>query len=243
VNTVVAEPGWGVAFAAGMVSFLSPCVAPLAPGYLAFVAGAATSAPSTSLHRHTVRVLATALLFMLGFTIVFVALGTSVSLVSGFFQEHRRTLYQVAGGSMIVMGLLIAGVVRVPFLYQERQIRLSENALGPAAPVLLGMAFALAWTPCVGPVLGSILFYASTSETTGQGGLLLFVYSLGFGIPFVLAGVGFATALRVASWARRHYNAISLVSGLLVMGMGVLLLVDRWSDVNAWTQRLYNSTF
>jgi cytochrome c-type biogenesis protein len=180
---------------------------------------------------------------MLGFTLVFVALGTSVSLVSGFFQEHRRTLYQVAGGSMIVMGLLITGVVRVPFLYQERQIRFSEGVLGPAAPVLLGMAFALAWTPCVGPVLGSILFYASTSETTGQGGLLLFVYSLGFGIPFVLAGVGFATALRVASWARRHYNAISLVSGLLVMGMGVLLLVDRWSDVNVWTQRLYNSTF
>lgn len=243
MNSVVAEPGWGVAFAAGMVSFLSPCVAPLAPGYLAYVAGTAVSGPHVSLRRNSVRVLATGALFMLGFTLIFVALGTSVSLVSSFLQEHRRTLYQVAGGSMIFMGLLIAGLVRIPFLYQERQVRFSEDALGPATPVLLGMAFALAWTPCVGPVLGSILFYASTSETTGQGGLLLFVYSLGFGIPFILAGLGFASALRVVSWARRHYNAISVVSGLLVMGMGVLLLVDRWSDMNAWMQSLYYSVF
>jgi cytochrome c-type biogenesis protein len=243
VNTVVAEPGWGVAFAAGMVSFLSPCVAPLAPGYLAYVAGTAVNGPQVSLRRNTARVLVTAALFMLGFTLIFVALGTSVSLVGSFLQEHRRTLYQVAGGSMIIMGLLITGLIRIPFLYQERQIRFSQDALGPATPVLLGMAFALAWTPCVGPVLGSILFYASTSETTGQGGLLLFVYSLGFGIPFILAGLGFASALRVVSWARRHYNAISVVSGLLVMGMGVLLLVDRWSDINAWTQRLYYSVF
>jgi cytochrome c-type biogenesis protein len=239
----VAEPGWGVAFAAGMVSFLSPCVAPLAPGYLAYVAGTAANGPQASLRRNSARVLATGALFMLGFTLIFVALGTSVSLVSSFLQEHRRTLYQVAGGSMIFMGLLIAGLVRIPFLYQERQVRFSEDALGPATPVLLGMAFALAWTPCVGPVLGSILFYASTSETTGQGGLLLFVYSLGFGIPFILAGLGFASALRVVSWARRHYNAISVVSGLLVMGMGVLLLVDRWSDINAWMQRLHYSVF
>ena len=243
MNTVVAEPGWGVAFAAGMVSFLSPCVAPLAPGYLAYVAGTAVNGPHVSLRRNSARVLATGALFMLGFTLIFVALGTSVSLVSSFLQEHRRTLYQVAGGSMIFMGLLIAGLVRIPFLYQERQVRFSEDALGPATPVLLGMAFALAWTPCVGPVLGSILFYASTSETTGQGGLLLFVYSLGFGIPFILAGLGFASALRVVSWARRHYNAISVVSGLLVMGMGVLLLVDRWSDINAWMQRLHYSVF
>jgi cytochrome c-type biogenesis protein len=144
---------------------------------------------------------------------------------------------------MIFMGLLITGLIRMPFFYQERQMRFSEDALGPATPVLLGMAFALAWTPCVGPVLGSILFYASTSETTSQGGLLLFVYSLGFGIPFILAGLGFATALRAVSWARKHYSAISLVSGLLVMGMGVLLLLDRWSDISAWTQRLFNSAF
>jgi len=243
VSAVVAEPGWGVAFAAGMVSFLSPCVAPLAPGYLAYVAAAAVNGPQVSLRRNTARMLTTAVLFMLGFTLIFVALGTSVSLVGSFLQEHRRTLYQVAGGSMIVMGLLITGLIRIPFLYQERQARFSEDLLGPATPVLLGMAFALAWTPCVGPVLGSILFYASTSETTGQGGLLLFVYSLGFGIPFILAGLGFGSALRVVSWARRHYSAISLVSGLLVMGMGVLLLLDRWSDISAWTQRLFNSAF
>jgi len=243
VSVVVAEPSWGVAFAAGVVSFLSPCVAPLAPGYLAYMAGASALGEGRTGRGMAARFLATSLLFMLGFTLIFVMLGTSVSFVASFLEEHRPTLYQVAGGAMIGMGLLISGLIRFPLFYRERRIHVSERALGPAAPVLLGMAFAVAWTPCISPILGSILFYAGATETGGRGGLLLFVYSLGFGLPFILAGLGFASALRFASWARRHYAVISAVSGVLVAAMGVFLLTDRWSYVTLWMQKMYYTAF
>jgi len=239
VTDLVPEPGWGVAFGAGVISFLSPCVAPLAPGYLTYVAGASLQDAEQRQRVVTLRILSTTLLFMLGFTTVFVMLGTSVAFLSSFVEEHRRTLYQVAGGAMIGMGLLIAGMVRIPFLYRERRIHLSEENLGPAAPVLLGMAFAFAWTPCIGPILGSILFYAGTSETAGRGGLLLLVYSIGFGIPLIIAGLGFASGLRFFSWVRRHATVINLFSGAIVAGVVILLLLGRWSYIALWFQRMY----
>lgn len=243
MTDAVAEPGWAVAFGAGVVSFLSPCVAPLAPGYLAYIAGVSSQGGANPYRKNVAPILSTSLLFMLGFTLVFVILGTSVSFVTGFLQEHRQTLNQVAGAMMIVLGLLIAGVVRLPVLYQERRFHISDQALGPAAPVLLGMGFAFAWTPCVTPVLGSILLYASTADTAGRGGLLLFVYSLGFGIPFVLAGLGLASALRVASWARRHYGVINAISGAVLAAIGVLLLMGEWSSISLWTERTYHAVF
>lgn len=243
MSDAVAEPGWAVAFGAGVVSFLSPCVAPLAPGYLAYIAGVSFQGGANSRRKDAAHILSTSLLFMLGFTFVFVMLGTSVSFATSFLQEHRQTLNQVAGAMMIVLGLLIAGVVRLPLLYQERRFHVSDQALGPAAPVLLGMVFAFAWTPCLTPVLGSILLYASTAETAGRGGLLLFVYSLGFGLPFVLAGLGLASALRVVSWARRHYGVINAISGAVMVAIGVLLLMGEWSSISLWTERTYHAVF
>ena len=243
MSAIVAEPGWAVAFGAGLVSFLSPCVAPLAPGYLAYIAGTSAQGGANSRQKNAAHILSTSLLFMLGFTLIFVMLGTSVSFVTGFVQEHRQTLDQVAGATMIALGLLIAGLVRLPLLYQERRLHISEQALGPAAPVLLGMVFAFAWTPCVSPILGSILLYASTAETAGRGGLLLFVYSLGFGIPFILAGLGLASALRVVSWARRHYGVINVISGAVLAAVGVLLLTGQWASLNLWTEKIYNAVF
>jgi cytochrome c-type biogenesis protein len=239
VTSVVAEPGWGIAFAAGVVSFLSPCVAPLAPGFLAYVAGTSLDSSAAGRARVTMRALSTSLLFMLGFTLVFVLLGTSVSLLGGFFEEHRSTMYQVAGAAMIFFGLLVMGLPRIAWLQREWSASVSPDVLGPAAPVLLGMAFAFAWTPCVGPILGSILLYAGATETAGRGGLLLFVYSLGFGIPFILAGLGFASALRAFSWMRRHSVIVNAVAGALLIGVGVLLLLGRWGYLNVWFQRAY----
>ncbi len=237
---VVAEPSWGVAFAAGVASFLSPCVAPLAPGYLACIAGTTLQQGEASGGgQAALRALATSVLFMLGFTLIFVMLGTSVSLFGSFFEEHRATMYQVAGGAMIGFGLLVTGLPRTVWLQREWRFSLPPDIFGPAAPVLLGMAFAFGWTPCVGPILGSILFYAAT-ETAGQGGVLLFVYSLGFGIPLVLAGVGVASALRVFSWVRRHYVIVNAISGVLLIGLGLLLLLGRWGYLTLWFQRVYD---
>ena len=237
---VVAEPGWGVAFVAGVASFASPCVAPLAPGYLAFIAGTTVERTDASSKAQTaLRALSTSLLFMLGFTLIFVLLGTSVSFFGSFFEEHRTIMYRVAGGAMIAFGLLLAGLPRIGWLQQEWRPNVSQDMFGPAAPVLMGMAFAFGWTPCVGPILGSILFYAGATETAGQGGLLLFVYSLGFGVPFILVGLGFASALRALSWVRRHHVFINVTSSALLVGVGVLLLLGRWGEMTVWAQRAY----
>ena len=240
MTDVVPEPGWGVAFAAGMASFLSPCVAPLAPGYLSYVAGTSLAAGAVNRSQAALRTLSISILFMLGFTLIFVLLGTSVSFFSSFFEEHRPTMYQVAGAAMIAFGLAMAGLPRMAWFQREWRLDLSPDLFGPAAPVLLGMAFAFAWTPCVGPILGSILFYAGATETAGRGGLLLFVYSLGFGIPFILAGLGFASVLRAFAWIRRHYVLINLVSGATMIGVGLLLLLGHWSSLNIWFQRAYD---
>lgn len=240
MTDVMPEPGWGVAFAAGVASFLSPCVAPLAPGYLAYMAGTSLQDGTAGRWQATLRTLSTSILFVLGFTLVFVLLGTSVSFFGSFLEEHRATMYKVAGAAMIGFGLLLTGLTRVTWLQREWRLNLSPDIFGPGTPVLLGMAFAFAWTPCVGPILGSILFYAGATETAGRGGLLLFVYSLGFGVPFILVGLGFASSLRVLSWVRRHSAYVNAISGALLAGVGLLLLLERWTEVTVWMERAYD---
>jgi cytochrome c-type biogenesis protein len=185
--------------------------------------------------------LVTSTLFVLGFTVVFVLLGTSISFFGSFFDEHRAAMNRVAGAAMIGFGLLVIGLPRVGWLQRERRLNLSPDVFGPGAPVLLGMAFAFAWTPCVGPILGSILLYAGATETAGRGGLLLLVYSLGFGIPFILAGLGLASALRVIAWVRRHYVLVNAASGAVLVAVGLLLLLGRWTYVSMWFHRAYYS--
>lgn len=238
---VVPEPGWGLAFTAGALSFLSPCVAPLAPGYIAYVTGTTLQDGASMGLRAGLRTLHTSLLFMLGFTFVFVSLGTSFSLFASFFEDHRALLYQVSGGVMIVFGLMVTGLPRLAWLQREWRPSVSADTFGPAAPVLLGMAFALAWTPCAGPILGSILFYAGATETAGRGGLLLLVYSLGFGIPFILAALGLSSVMRLMSWVRRHTVLINAASGGMLIGVGVLLLLGQWSYITLWFQRTYST--
>ncbi len=242
MTDLVPEPEWGAAFVAGVVSFLSACVAPLGPGYLAFMAGTTAQRGEASSRRQVaLRALSTSSLFILGFTLVFVLLGTSVSFFGSFFDEHRSTMYKVSGVAMIGFGLLVTGLPRAAWLQREWRLSLSPDIFGPAAPVLLGMAFAFAWTPCVGPILGSILIYAGTAETAGRGGLLLFVYSLGLGIPFILVGLGFASALRVTTWVRSHYVFVNAISGAVLVVVGLLLLLGRWTYVSLWFHRAYYS--
>jgi len=239
VNDVVTEPGWALAFAAGILSFLSPCMAPLVPGYLSFVSGVSIQDIQRGDRAAMTKVLGASLLFVLGFTLVFVTMGTSASFIASFIELHRRVLYQVAGGVMVVMGILVTGLVRVPMLYQERRVNLTADSLGAAGPIVLGMAFAFAWTPCVGPILAAILFYAGATETAGRGGLLLFVYSLGMAVPFVLTAVAFSKGIGILNWARRQYAVISALSGAMLVGVGILFLTERWYHLNIWMQKFY----
>lgn len=240
---VVAEPGLALSFGAGVLSFLSPCVAPLVPVYLSYIGGISIQQQGVSARQRLLTTMGNSLLFVLGFSFIFVLLGTGASFLGMFLEEERHLLSQVAGGFMIAMGLMIAGVLRIPWLYQERRLHLDSQALGPAGPVLVGMAFACGWTPCIGPVLASILFYASTAEAGGQGGILLLAYSLGLGVPFLLAGAAWTQGLQVMQWFRRSYGVISLASGALLVTMGVLLLTDRWFYVNIWVQKVYYQVF
>ncbi|MDQ3679752.1 MAG: cytochrome c biogenesis protein CcdA [Actinomycetota bacterium] len=239
MTLAVANPGIIGAFAAGMLSFLSPCVLPLVPGYLSLMSGvemtgvgSGEGAVTTGVD--TRRVLRATLLFVAGFTLVFVVLGATASAVGQALQEHQVVLNRVAGAVIIVMGLAMAGFVSPRLLAQERRMHVSPARLGAFAPPVMGMAFAFGWTPCIGPVLAAVLALAAAEGTLTQGLLLLLAYSLGLGVPFVAAGLALNRLAGAFAWFRRHYRAISLVSGLMLAGFGVLLLTNRVTRVSSW---------
>jgi cytochrome c-type biogenesis protein len=232
------DVGWLVAFAAGLLSFLSPCVAPLVPGYLAFLGTGAGLGVRAS-RGETERVLTVSLLFVLGFSSVFIALGAGAAVFGGLLEVSRPQLSRLAGILMIGLGLVTAGFIKLPALSQERRLLLIDRPYGPLGPLLLGLAFALGWTPCVGPILASILFYAGSAENAEAGALLLLAYSLGLGLPFVLIGVGWSRALDLLSWAKQHARALNLASAGLLIGLGLLFLTNRVFYLNLFAQRLF----
>lgn len=243
MTPIVPEVGLFVAFTAGVLSFLSPCVAPLVPAYLSYVSGMSVQDLTQSSRRHVRHILFSSLLFVLGFSLIFVLLGASASFVGDLLDEYRRPLTQIAGAVMILMGLFVIGLIPLPQLYREWRFHLGGSSLGRSGNILLGMVFAFGWTPCVGPILASILFYASSAETAGQGALLLLVYSLGLGVPFVLAGVAFGRALTAFKWVGRHYRLINIASGGLLVLVGILFLSGRFFYLNLMVQRLYYALF
>jgi cytochrome c-type biogenesis protein len=226
--------GLVAAFGAGMLSCLSPCVLPLMPGYLSLMSGVSTAELAVATKTDTRRLLRSTLLFVAGFTVVFMALGAAASTVGDALNQHQVGLNQVAGVMVIVMGLVIAGVVSPGLLERERRLHVSPSQLGSFAPPVMGMAFAFGWTPCIGPILASVLTLAAAERTLTQGLALLFAYSLGMGVPFVAAGVAFGRLTTTFAWFKRHSRVINLVSGLLLAGFGVLLLTDNVSRLSGW---------
>lgn len=235
--------GWLVAFGAGFLSFLSPCVLPLLPGYLSYVSGVSVDELAAPRPRQRRALAGTSALFVLGFTLVFMLLGTSSTLAGGWLAAYRKQLTIAAGVAMVLMGLLMLGLVRLPLLNRELRFRPVARSLGPAGPLLLGMAFAFGWTPCIGPVLASILLFAGTAETTLRGTLLLLAYSAGLGIPFILSGLLFSRVTAALPWLRRRYRVVEIASGILLMAMGVLFLTGRITYFSLLLQRLYYRIF
>lgn len=225
---------WPLAFAAGILSFTSPCVLPLLPGYLSFVSG--VSRDEMAARRG--RLLLSCLLFVAGFAFVFTALGASASVLGSLFLAHKLTLVRISGVIIFGMGLFTLGLFRIPALYMERRFHVRPQ-FGPLGAVLLGMAFAFGWTPCVGPVLSSIYLLAGTQGSVRTGAALLFVYSLGLGLPFVLAGLFVGQGLTAARWLQRHYRVLNLAGGTILCVMGILLLTDQWVQVLGPAMRLY----
>jgi cytochrome c-type biogenesis protein len=226
-----------LAFGAGVLSFASPCVLPLVPAYVGHLAGRTLDKESAS-RAHT---LAHALVFVLGFTAVFVVLGASASLLGALAQGIFRSLAFriVAGAVLVVMGLHMMGLLRINALYRDTRFQLRPNRrLGYLSSFVVGVIFAAGWTPCIGPILGAILIYAGMQSTILQGVLLLTAYSLGLGVPFLLAGYALEHATRVVRRLNRHAHAVELTSGALMIGMGVLVMLNVMSWIASWAYQI-----
>jgi cytochrome c-type biogenesis protein len=231
---VVDSPTITLAFAAGLISFVSPCCLPLVPGYLAAVSGKPAGEPADAVDR---ALLARSLLFVASFSAVFILLGLSATAIGAFLFENQPTLRKVAGVVILLMGLLFVASVFVTRLNREWHPGSLIERAGSGGPVLAGVAFAVAWTPCVGPTLGAILGLASASGTAGEGAALLAVYSAGLGVPFLLSAVGFGAAQRSFAWVKRHYAAIQVGAGIVLMAMGVLVYTDELFRLNIEVQK------
>lgn len=217
------------ALVAGVVSFTSPCALPLVPSYLSYVSGLPVSELSED--RARILVLRSTAAFVAGFTVVFTALGASSTLLGSLLVHHLPAILRGAGAVIIVFGLAMTGLVQIPLLARERRFELTRISRGPRGAFPLGMAFAFGWTPCIGPVLASILAVASTSHTIAWGALLLGLYSLGLGIPFLLLALGVGKARRTLGFLRRHGRAIEVGGGLLLVAVGVLFVAGVWKGL------------
>ena len=223
-NLLLAVP---VAVLAGLVSFFSPCVLPLLPGYLSYVSGVAAQDLETARRG---RLLAGSLLFVLGFSTVFVLGGALFGNVGLRLEEHQRTLSIVTGILVIVMGLVFIGLV--PLMQREARVH-AVPAVGLAIAPVLGVFFGLGWTPCIGPTLTAVLTlsFATDDASASRGAFLALVYCLGLGIPFVLAALGFSKFMRTVSWFKRHQRGVSIAGGVLLIVVGVLLVTGTWNDL------------
>ncbi len=213
------ELSLGIAFVAGVLSFLSPCVLPLALVFIVNLAGASSLAPEISRWRTTFH----AVSFVAGFSLVFTGLGASVGLIGAVVPIGL--LYKIAGSVLVLFGVWLLAARRIPWLNYEMRFKSSlGRGSGYLRSIGLGAAFALGWTPCLGPVLGGILFLASSAQTAWQGVSLLLAYSLGLGVPFIAIGLAMGSAAPVISWLSRRANMISILSGTLLIAVGVGLL-------------------
>jgi cytochrome c-type biogenesis protein len=231
---MIEAPSLALAFAAGLVSFLSPCCLPLVPGYLATVAGAQPGEPD---RRVDPRILLRSGVFVGTFSLIFIGLGLGATAIGDFLFDNQPALNTLAGVLIIAMGVLFVASVFIVRLNREFRPEALMGRAGPGGPVVAGAAFAVAWTPCVGPTLGAILGLASTQAGTAQGALLLGIYSAGLALPFLFSAVAFDAATRSFRFFKRHYAAIQISSGIVLVAMGVLVLTGELFRLNIEVQQ------
>lgn len=231
------DVGYLAALTGGTLSFLSPCVLPLIIPYLGFLGGvtlrAAPGGPVAEVPDR-MRVIAAALFFVLGFATVFTALGATASAVSQLLQDHLETAAIIAGAVLIAFGLHFAGVLRLSFLNVERRFETRTRPVSAAGAYVVGLAFAFGWTPCVGPILASILTIAASRGSAFEGASLLFVYALGIGIPFLLAAAFVTPFLRFVQRFRRHFRKVEIAVGVLLVGTGVMVMTGTFQEIGTW---------
>ena len=233
------------ALAAGLVSFASPCVLPLVPAYLGFITGRSAEELQTSQGRARVSIITQSLAFVVGLAVIFALLGASASVLGQTLLQNLQLLARVGGVLVIIFGLQMLGVLRIPLLYRTARIlELKPNSQAThAGAFVMGVAFGAGWTPCIGPFLGGLLGLAAKQETVGAGVLLLLVYALGLGVPFVIAGLAVNRSLSMMLGLKAHMLTVERVSGALVIGMGVLLFTGGLTLITAALTRVFGNGF
>lgn len=223
------------AFFAGLVSFVSPCVLPVIPGYLSFISGVSAEHMHDPARRGEVtrKVATNSLFFVLGFSVVFILLGWTASSLGQFLLSYLHIFNRVAGVLLVLFGLHVMGVLKIPFLNYEKRFQTRTRPIGVMGAFVIGLAFAFGWTPCIGPILAGVLTMAAQAESQWQGVGLLAVYSAGLGIPFFLTALAFQRFLGFFRWMRNHMRAVEIVSGLFLVAVGILVFTNSLSIIAA----------
>ncbi|MGK0467337.1 MAG: cytochrome c-type biogenesis protein [Clostridium sp.] len=214
-----------LAFSAGLLSFLSPCVLPLVPAYISYLTGTAINELDNK--KAKLIILSKSFGFVIGFSIIFVIMGASITTVGKLFTDNQNIFRKISGVLMIVFGFHTMGLLKIKLLYREKRFFSFNKASGKFGPILMGMAFAAGWTPCIGPILSSILMYASSFDTIGKGILLLYIYSLGLAVPFILTAVAIGSFTKHKNTIFKYLPIISYISGILLVTMGILIFTDK----------------
>jgi cytochrome c-type biogenesis protein len=225
-----------VALSAGFISFLTPCILPLIPSYLAFITGISLEElqAEVNLKRIRKKVIGNSLMFILGFSVIFIALGASATFIGTFLSDHIRWFEIVGGAIVIILGLHFAGVFKLKFLEREKKFHMQKKPLGYLGTALVGMAFGAGWTPCVGPILGAILTMAATTQDILKGIVLLVFYSIGLGIPFLISGIIIHKFFEYFKTIRKYFKIITAAGGVLLIIVGVLLISGYFSSISSY---------
>lgn len=226
------------AFAVGLLSFFSPCVLPLVPGYLAAISGVAVNDVENAGPR---RMLAPALVFVGAFTVIFMLGGMVATGVGQLMTDNTELLRKISGVSIIALGVFLAATLFVPRLNIEMRSQELARRAGVGGPLIAGAAFAIAWTPCVGPTLGAILAAASSQQNLTQGAILLFFYSAGLAVPFIASAVGIGAVASASDWIKRHYPLMIGISSAVLIIVGILILTNEFFRLNAWAADMTGS--
>jgi len=231
-----------IAFSAGLLSFVSPCVLPLVPSYITYITGASFKELTDVEARSKLRwaTISHSLCFIIGFSFVFVLMGASATYLGQLLVQYQYWIMKGGGVLIILLGIHFTGIIKLPFLQMEKRFEMRKRPLGYVGSFVVGVVFAAGWTPCIGPILSTILIYASTSKSLTTGILLLTYYSVGLGIPFFLSSLAFNSFLSAFDKIKRYMRVINIVSGLFLIGIGILFLTDTFQEINAYLNMLTN---
>jgi len=231
-----------IAFSAGLLSFVSPCVLPLVPSYITYITGVSFKELTDAEARSKLRwaTIFHSLFFIMGFSLIFILMGASASYLGQLLAQYQYWIMKAGGVLIILLGIHFTGIINIPFLQMEKRFEMRKKPLGYLGSFLVGVAFAAGWTPCIGPILSTILIYASTSKSFTTGILLLTYYSIGLGIPFFLSSLAFNSFLSAFDKIKRYMRVITIISGLFMIAIGILFLTDTFSEINSYLNALTN---